>query len=87
MQPFSSVETVHMQDYIKLTEPNFHLSLYILNIGSNNLSLQETPEAISKRIIATVKNHCKKTVINHSNKIHNDILTEVGCTFMVGQYL
>ena len=57
VQPFSSVETVHMQDYIKLTKPNFDPSLYILNIGSNNLSLQETPEAISKRIIATVKNH------------------------------
>ena len=44
-----------MQDYVKPTKRDFDPSLYILYVGTNDLSLEDIPEAISKRIIATVE--------------------------------
>ena len=52
---FSSAKTVDMQDYIKPTKRDFDPSLYILHVGTNDISLEDTPEAISKRIIATAE--------------------------------
>ena len=51
--PFSLAKTVDMQDYIKPTKREFDPSLYLLHDGTNDLSLEDTPETISKRIIAT----------------------------------
>ena len=51
--PFSLAKTVDMQDYIKPTKREFDPSLYLLHVGTNDLSLEDTPETISKRIIAT----------------------------------
>ena len=63
VRPFSSAKTVEMQDYIKPTKRDFNPSLYILHVGNNDLSLEDTLEAISKRIIATatsLKNNIMK---------------------------
>ena len=59
---------VDMHNYIKPTKPGFYSSLYILHVGTNDLSLEDTPEPISKRTIATVENlkkeHSKVAVSN-----------------------
>ena len=41
---------------IKLTKRDFDLSLYILHVGTNDLALEDIPEAKFKRIIATAEN-------------------------------
>ena len=53
VRPFSSARTVDMQVYIKPTKRDFVPSLYLLHVGTNDLLLEDTPKAISKRIIAT----------------------------------
>ena len=45
-----------MQDYIKPTKRDFEPSLYLLHVGNNDLLLEETPKAMSERIIATAEN-------------------------------
>ena len=55
VRPFSSARTVDMQVYIKSTKCDFDPSLYLLHVGTNDLLLEDTPEAISKRIIATAE--------------------------------
>ena len=79
VRPFSSAETVDMQDYIKPTKRDFGPSLHLLHAGIHDLSQEDTPEAISKRIIATAGSLKKKhnevsisnisniRIINHSN--------------------
>ena len=55
LQSFSCANMVNMQDYVKPTKRDFDPSLYILYVSTNDLSLEDIPEAISKRIIATVE--------------------------------
>ena len=55
VRPLSSARTVDMQVYIKSTKCDFDPSLYLLHVGTNDLLLEDTPEAISKRIIATAE--------------------------------
>ena len=50
--PFSLDKTMHMQYYIKPTKRHFDPSLYILHVGTNDLSLEDIPEAIPEQIIA-----------------------------------
>ena len=70
MQPFSSTKTVGMQDYIMPKKWKFDHSLYILLVGSNGLSLEDTPEALSKRVIATAESLKKEhNEVTNSNII------------------
>ena len=55
VRPFSSAKTLDMQDYIKPTKRGFDQFLYLLYVGNNGLSLEDTPEATSKRVIATAE--------------------------------
>ena len=55
VRPLSSARTVDMQVYIKSTKCDFDPSLYLLHVGTIDLLLEDTPEAISKRIIATAE--------------------------------
>ena len=48
VRAFSSATTVDMQNYIKPTKQDFDPSLYMLHVGTNDISLEDTPEAISK---------------------------------------
>ena len=54
--PIKKKKIVVMQDYIKLTKRDFDLSLYILHVGTNDLALENIPEAKFKQIIATAEN-------------------------------
>ena len=55
VRPFSSTKMVDMQDHIKPMKGDFDPSLYLLHVGTNDVSLEDTPEAISKWIIATAE--------------------------------
>ena len=62
--PFSSAETIDMEDYTKPTKRDFNPDLYIIHIGTNDLSLDDTPEVISSRIIDTAK-----SLMTEKNKV------------------
>ena len=64
VRPFSSVKTVDMEDYTKPTKRDFNSDLYILHVGTNDLSLDDTLEVISSRIIDTTK-----SLMTEKNKI------------------
>lgn len=55
LRPFHWPKTVDMKDYVKSIKRYFDPSLRILQIDTNDLSLKDTLEAISKEIIATAK--------------------------------
>ena len=44
-----------MEDYSKPTKRDFNPYLYISHVGANDLSLDDTPEVISSRIVDTAK--------------------------------
>ena len=50
VRAFSSAKTTDMKDYTKPTKRDFNPDLYILHVGINDLSLDDTPEVISSRI-------------------------------------
>ena len=53
LRPFSAVKTIDMENYTKPTKRDFNLDLYILQVGTSDLSLDDTPEMISSCIIDT----------------------------------
>ena len=53
-----------MEDYTKPTKRDFNPDLYILHVETNNLSLDDTTEVISNRIIDTAK-----SLMTEKNKI------------------
>ena len=55
VRPFSSAKTTDMGDYTKPTKRDFNPDLYIIHVGTNDLSLDDTPEVISNCIIDTAK--------------------------------
>ena len=73
VRPFSSAKKISMEDYTKPTKRDFNQDLYILHIGTNDLSLDDMPEVISSRITDNAKSlttekkqnnhfkHCAKT--------------------------
>ena len=71
-----------MQDCIKPRKRDFDPSLHLLHVDTNDLSLEDTPEAISKRIIATAESLKKEhNEIGISNiVVHGDDLKEKGKT-------
>ena len=64
VRPFSSAKTIDMEDYTKPTKRDFNPDLYIIHVGTNDLSLDDTPEVISSRIIGTAK-----SVMTEKNKV------------------
>ena len=55
VRPFSSAKAIYMEDYTKPTKRDFNPDLYILHVRKNDLSLDDTPEVMSSRIIDTTK--------------------------------
>ena len=64
VRPFSLAKTVKVQDYINPTKWEFDPSLYLLDVGNNIISVEDTPEAISKRVIATAESPKKEAISN-----------------------
>ena len=60
VRPFSLAKMVKVQDYINPTKWEFDPSLYLLDVGNNIISVEDTPEAISKRVIATAESPKKE---------------------------
>ena len=42
VRPFTSAKTIDMEEYTKPTKRYFNPDLYILNVGTNDLSLDDT---------------------------------------------
>ena len=73
VRPFLPAKTIDMEDYTKPTKRDFNPDLYILHVGTNDLSLDDTPEVISSRIIDTAKSlmtERNKKIISNIVKIN-----------------
>ena len=51
VRPFLSAKTVDMVDYIKPTQRDFIPDVYLLHVGTNDLSSNKFPEKISLDIL------------------------------------
>ena len=51
VRPFFSPKTIDMLDYIKQTQRNFNPDVYLLHVGTNDLSSNKSPEHISLDIL------------------------------------
>ena len=51
VRPFLSPKTIDMLDYIKQTQRNFNPDVYLLHVGTNDLSSNKSPEHISLDIL------------------------------------
>ena len=53
-RPISSAKTINIENYIKLNKRDFNPNLYILRVGTNDFSLDDTPDVISNCIITKI---------------------------------
>ena len=51
VRPFLSAKTIDMLDYIKPTKRDFNPDVYLLHVGTNDLSSNKSPEQISMDIL------------------------------------
>ena len=51
VRPFLSTKTIDMVDYIKPTQRDFNPDVYLLHVGTNDLSSNKSPEQISLDIL------------------------------------
>ena len=51
IRPFSSAKTSDMEYYITPTKRDFDPGIYILHVGTNDLTLNDTPEEITEHIV------------------------------------
>ena len=74
VRPFLSEKTIHMVNYIKPTQRDFNPDVYLLLVGTNDLSSNKSREQISLDILNLVnslKLH-KNTIIVSSIAPHDD---------------
>ena len=53
-RPISSAQTINTENYTKLSKRDFNPNLYILRVGTNDFSLDDTPDVISNCIITKI---------------------------------
>ena len=53
--PFSSAKTEDMHDYLKPTKRDFNPNIFILHVGTNNLSTNDSPEMVADKIVETAE--------------------------------
>ena len=51
VRPFLSAKTIDMVDYIKPTQRDFNPDVYLLHVGTNDLSSNKSPEQTSLDIL------------------------------------
>ena len=51
IRPFSSAKTSDMEYYITPTKRDFDPGIYILHVGTNDLTLNDTPKEITEHIV------------------------------------
>ena len=51
VRPFSSAKTKDMEYYITPTKRHFDPGIYILHVGTNDLTLDDKPEEITEHIV------------------------------------
>ena len=55
VRPFPSAKTEGMQHYLKPTKRDFDPNIFILHVGTNNLSTNDLPEMIADKIVETTE--------------------------------
>ena len=55
VRPFASAKTGDMHDYLKSTKKDFDRSIFILHVGTNNLSTNDSCKMIADKIFETAK--------------------------------
>ena len=68
IRPFSSAKTSDMEYYITPTKRDFDPGIYILHLGTNDLTLHNTPEEITEHIVniaASLKTENNTVVISN----------------------
>ena len=55
VRPCSSAKTEDMHDYLKPTKTDFNSNIFILHVGTNNLSTNHSPEMIADKIVETAE--------------------------------
>ena len=50
-RPFSTSKTIDMYDYIKPTQRDFKLEIFVLHVGTNDVPLNKSPEEVSKDMV------------------------------------
>ena len=68
VRPFLSEKTIHMMNYIKPTQRDFNPDVYLLLVGTNDLSSNKSREQISLDILNLV----------NSLKLHNNTIIVSG---------
>ena len=68
VRPFLSAKTIDMVDYIKPTQRDFNPDVYLLHVGTNDLSSNKSPEKISLDIL-NLANSLK--LDNNTVKVNN----------------
>ena len=53
-RPISSAKTINIENYTKLSKRDFNPNLYILRVGTNDFSLDDTPDVISNCIMTKI---------------------------------
>ena len=53
VRSFSSAKTEDMHDCLKPTKRDFNRNIFILHVGTNNLSTNDSPEMIADKIVET----------------------------------
>ena len=68
IRPFSSAKTSCMEYYIAPTKRDLDPGIYILHVGTNDLTLDDTPEEITEHIVniaASLKTENNTVVISN----------------------
>ena len=55
VRPFSSTKTSDMEYYVTPKNRDFHSDIYILHVGTNDLTLDDKPEQFTKHIVNIAK--------------------------------
>ena len=55
VRPFSYSKTEDMHDYLEPTNRDFDPSIYILHVGTNNFSTNDSPGMIVDKIVETAE--------------------------------
>ena len=73
VRPFSSAKTEDMHDYLKPTKRGFNPNIFILHVGTNNLSTNDSPAMIADKIVETAKSIKKSIITLYIQRLHLEV--------------
>ena len=73
VRPFSSVKTEDMHEYLKSTKRDFGPNIFILHVGTNNLSTSYSPEMIADKIVQTAESIKKGIITLYFQRLYLEV--------------